>query len=242
MEGLRSKDLENTISHRFTVDQFKSKMGEDEEVMVLSFKVTDKFPAIDLMEFIEKGYDFVLDADMSTGEEQDGEYRVFVELLRKDKAVDEINELLDGMSKLTGNDIWRFKFLRDVDSHEFTPEKFREIVPLSGDKYKEKIKKSAISQLSEMLNQGATKIKDIQDNKVTISKPFAGDIEIFVESIGSYDKLKNTLDGGIQLDVKSNGEVLFLEKFLGNYEIHKINNKFLLRNDDNAIIFTKGDW
>lgn len=57
-------------------------MGKDEDVVVISFKVKDKFPAIDLMEFIEKGYTFVLDADMSSGEERDGTYSVFVELER----------------------------------------------------------------------------------------------------------------------------------------------------------------
>jgi hypothetical protein len=35
---------------------------------------------MDLVEFIEKGYKFILDADMSAGEENDGQYQVFVEM------------------------------------------------------------------------------------------------------------------------------------------------------------------
>ena len=86
-EGLRGGDLEGLVSDRFTVDQYKSKMGNDADILVMAFKVTDKFPATDLMEFIEKGYPYVLDADMSTGEEKDGEYRVFVELEREEKEI-----------------------------------------------------------------------------------------------------------------------------------------------------------
>ena len=37
-------------------------------------------PAIDMMEFIEKGYPFILDADISAGEENDGQYKCLLKL------------------------------------------------------------------------------------------------------------------------------------------------------------------
>jgi hypothetical protein len=58
-EGLRSGDLESYVSELFTVDQYRSKMGEDKDVIVLGFRVREKNPAIDMMEFIERGYDFI---------------------------------------------------------------------------------------------------------------------------------------------------------------------------------------
>jgi len=53
-EGLRSGDLKEFVSEVFTVDQFKSKMGEDSDIVVISFRVREKHPAMDLVEFIEK--------------------------------------------------------------------------------------------------------------------------------------------------------------------------------------------
>jgi hypothetical protein len=79
-EGLRSGDLRNYVSEVFTVDRYSSKMGEDQDIVVLGFRVREKNPAIDMMEFIEKGYPFILDADISAGEENDGQYQVFVEI------------------------------------------------------------------------------------------------------------------------------------------------------------------
>ena len=35
--------------------------------------------------FVESGYDFVLDADKTSGEQADGKFRVFVELERNNK-------------------------------------------------------------------------------------------------------------------------------------------------------------
>ena len=44
-EGLKAGDLEGVVSSRFSVDQFKSKMGEDRNIMVLAFTVDGVAPA-----------------------------------------------------------------------------------------------------------------------------------------------------------------------------------------------------
>ena len=96
-EGLRPLDLNEMVHSTFEVDTFRSKMGEDSDVCVVSFKVKDRSPAKDLMEFIEKGYDFVLDADVSSGEDNNGEYSVFVELSRTNQLAEQIKELTYGV-------------------------------------------------------------------------------------------------------------------------------------------------
>ena len=66
-EGLKAGDLEGVVSKRFSVDQFKSKMGEDRNIMVLAFTVDGMAPAKDLERFAETGYKEVLDADATPG-------------------------------------------------------------------------------------------------------------------------------------------------------------------------------
>ena len=36
-EGLKAGDLEGVISNRFSIDQYKSKMGDDKNILVLAF-------------------------------------------------------------------------------------------------------------------------------------------------------------------------------------------------------------
>jgi hypothetical protein len=241
--GLRPNDLENMVSPRFTVDQYKSKMGNDEDIIVLAFKVKDKFPATDLMEFIEKGFPFVLDADMSSGEESDGQYRVFVELLRTKKAAEEIDTLLRGIGKLCDCEKWRFKYFKDIDAHEATVEAINNFIPLLAGEYKDRVKTQKIDDAKEVLDQGPAEVVDIdENNNLTFSKLYSGDLTVKLESIGEYSQLESELQGGIQLDESSRGQVLFLEKYLGNYEIHKINDKFLIRNKDQAMIISKDTW
>ena len=92
-EGLRARDLKDFVSELFTVDQYRSKMGEDKDIVVLGFRVTEKNPAADLMEFMERGYRFILDADMSAGEENDGKYQVFVEIERTPELAEQLKDL-----------------------------------------------------------------------------------------------------------------------------------------------------
>ena len=48
-EGLRPNDLQEMVYPTFEVDTFRSKMGEDHDVCVVSFQVKDRAPAKDLM-------------------------------------------------------------------------------------------------------------------------------------------------------------------------------------------------
>ena len=67
-EALGYKDMEGLLKPTIHVDEFTSKMGEDDDIIVLSFFIRDPGAAKDLMNWFEKGYDFVIDADKSPGE------------------------------------------------------------------------------------------------------------------------------------------------------------------------------
>ena len=51
-------------------------MGTDENIVVATIKVLGKEPAKDLENFIEKGYDWIIDAETHAGEISDGKYIV----------------------------------------------------------------------------------------------------------------------------------------------------------------------
>ena len=59
-EGLRHGDLHHTIDSNVSIDRYKSKMGDDDAVVVLGFKVMNKEVAEDLVSFIESGYNLSL--------------------------------------------------------------------------------------------------------------------------------------------------------------------------------------
>jgi hypothetical protein len=241
-EGLRSGDLNNFVSEFFTVDHYRSKMGEDRDVVVLAFRVKEKHPAMDLMEFIEKGYKFILDGDMSAGEENDGQYQVFVEIERTPKLPGQLRELLSGISQLCGCYEWKFRYQKNKSLVEFNEQTVLENIPLTPAAYEQKILEIKNQDLSEFFDQGATEVALETDNTLTFTKPFAGNLEAKFIAIGDYDQVKNTVPGAVSLDESSQSQVLFLEKYLGNYEIHKVDQKFLIRNGMKAVVIEKTRW
>lgn len=241
-ESLRAGDLEDFVESLFTVDRYSSKMGEDRDVVVLGFRVKEKLPAMDLVEFIETGYNYVLDADMSSGEEHDGQYQVFVELERTEKLPEQMNSILRGVSQLTGNREWRFRYQKNSSSIEFNPQNVSEHIPTSPVEYERKILEIKTDDLKEFFDQGSTEISLDNENNITFSRPYSGDVTAKFVAIGDYDVVKDTVPGSLSLDESSQGQVLFLNKFLGNYDINKIGNQFLIRNGNKAVVIEKSRW
>jgi hypothetical protein len=68
--GLQTNDLQDLVYDIFEIDSFKSKMGEDKNIVVVSFATKTKESANDLMNFVEKGYPFVLDAMLRRANKQ----------------------------------------------------------------------------------------------------------------------------------------------------------------------------
>jgi len=241
-EGLRSGDLENYVSEIFTVDQYKSKMGEDKDVIVLGFHVREKNPAIDMMEFIEKGYDFILDADMSAGEEHDGQYQVFVEIQRTPELKSQLKELLGGVGQLCKCSEWKFRYQKAPTSIEFNEVNITETIPMTKEDYERKVMEIKNVDIKEFFDQGIVDVALESDNNLIFSKSYAGDISAKFIAIGDYNDVKRTVPGPLSLDESSQSQMFFLSKYIGNYEINKIGNKFLIRNGNRAVVLEKDRW
>jgi hypothetical protein len=141
-ESLGFRDLEGLLKPTIHVDEFSSKMGDDDDIIVISFFVRDAQAAKDLMMWFEKGYDFVLDADRSPGEIRPGRYLVYVEIRRRSTAGGNVEQLLDDLNTLTefeDSSAWTMHY-RDQEI-PFTRDSFDATVPLTPRSYRERYEK-----------------------------------------------------------------------------------------------------
>lgn len=136
-EGLEHGDLNKMIHDEVHIDEYKSKMGDDEDIIVTSFKVKSLEAAEDLVNFIEKGYDWVLDADASSGELEDGSYVTFVESERNKKFIGNLLDLLKDLENLADIKFnqWRIKYQKVSGEFAADKEKLMEIIPLTIEDY-----------------------------------------------------------------------------------------------------------
>jgi hypothetical protein len=138
-ESLSFKDMEGLLKPTIHVDEFSSKMGDDDDIIVVSFFVRDAQAAKDLMSWFEKGYDFVLDADRSPGEIRPGRYLVYVEIRRRSTAGGHVEQLLNDLNTLTeftDSSEWLMHY-KDQEV-PFSRDTFDSMVPLTPKAYRDR--------------------------------------------------------------------------------------------------------
>tara|TARA_B100000900_G_C20589552_1_gene721079 strand:- start:2432 stop:2899 length:468 start_codon:yes stop_codon:yes gene_type:complete len=107
-EAVSKGDLKNMVNNIVSIDQYKSKIDEDRNIVVMAFEVYDQNAAFDLSNFIETGTSEVEDTEVSSGSNLDGNYMVFVEVRRGQKLHETIRSVLDDVSKLTNEISWMY--------------------------------------------------------------------------------------------------------------------------------------
>jgi hypothetical protein len=163
-EGLEKGDLARLVLPRVTVDEYKSKMGSDEDIVVLSFQVSSKEPALDLVNFLEKSYDWVIDSDLSSGEIFDGSYVVFVEIERNQSLGENLIDMFTDLENLTDFtlDDWRVVYYKAKKVLELSVEGLNSGIPTSPGTYRKLYKKD---------KEDIDKLKTAAGVKVTSTAP-----------------------------------------------------------------------
>lgn len=169
-EGLDYLDLEGQMIPKVTVDEYAAKMGENSEIVTLSFIVKNKQAGEDLCDWFERGYDFVLDSQVSDGEISPGKYFVFVEMDRRTTVPKRIIELLTDLKTLTGLKLneWEIK----VDDEIYEPEEqiLSKVIMLSPHQYRVEVESE--EELNEMREIAGMETKKIHNNYDSELKDF----------------------------------------------------------------------
>jgi len=236
--GLREHDLHDMLVDIFEIDSYASKMGEDKDIITLSFSLKEKAPADDLMNFLEKGYAFILDADVTPGEQQDGTYKVFVEIERNKQAHENILELVDGVKKLSGLEELKFRHYKNFRSRTADEASLSEMVPINPDDYGLKVNESNLDNYKNFFNRSYLDNIEMVNETLTIKKKYADplvfDFVDFGEAEATIDKITEGLD-----IMNGYPEILFLTKYIGPYNISKYGTKIVFENGSKALVLKR---
>jgi len=235
--SLRQGDLRDMMHDVFEIDSYASKMGADKDIITLSFSLKEKAPAEDLMEFFEKGYAFILDSDVTSGEQKDGTYKVFVEIERNHDAHDNIIELIDGCKNLTAKDKLKFRYYKNWRSNEASKENIEKLVPKKPSEYGIKVSESNLDNYKNFFNRSYVDDISLVENTLRIKKAYADPLLFEFIDFGSHRDIQNRLDEG--LNVNDFAEIIFLCKYIGDYNINKYGDKIVLENQDSALVLRR---
>ena len=108
-ESIQHNDLRDLINPVISIDQYKSKIGADTNVIVIGIKIKSDEPSKDLSQFLETGNTDALDVDIGPGPDADGFYTVFVEFNRNSKVFANIDRLVGDLMQVD-NDLTQVSF------------------------------------------------------------------------------------------------------------------------------------
>jgi len=136
-EGLDYLDMVDQIEPTVSVDEYSAKMGKDSDIVTLAFTVNSEAAGNDLVDWFERGYDWVLDANISEGELSPGKYLVFVEMKRRTKVPERIVELIEDLETLTDLSVKDWTVNIDEEDYDADTEVLKQKITISPHEYRE---------------------------------------------------------------------------------------------------------
>lgn len=174
-EGLNYHDMEGMLEPLVSVDEYKASIGSDDEIVTAAFIVKGKQCADDLVDWLERGYDWVLDSERSEGELTDGKYLVFVEMNRRYAVPDRIVEMVDDLETLTALPASQWQVKIDGETYPMRANAIRPHIATSPHEYRE--------QKSEDLNE-ARNLAGLDHESVAESKTYDPELQAMRDIAG----------------------------------------------------------
>lgn len=163
VEGLKPNDLEFLVSNYISVDQYTSKLDDDN--ITVAFFCNEMDVANDLRDFIEKNfYIEIKDIEISDSLTEDNKYILFVELERNINFPKLLLNIIDSVNDVTGNKNWMFKTFGMDNKVVLNLENLEKYVRLS------KLRHTDGKDLDQSLEKDTEEKSDNNDSKKSDAK------------------------------------------------------------------------
>lgn len=121
-EGLKIGELEKMISFELSIDEYRSKVMEDDESIVIVFRAENRDALYDLGSFIERGPYPVVDTEVSDRLDKNGFYLLFIEMERNKKFVKHFLFMMSKINNLLNSKMrdWHFTAFKMAGTRELS--------------------------------------------------------------------------------------------------------------------------
>lgn len=142
-EGLENGELRGLVYNEISIDQYKPKIGNEEDTVVLAFSVKYEKPAQDLANFLETSELEFLDIEASDIPSEEGDYKVFVEFERNSDLINNIITALTIINRVTSEKgKWAYMAYKQSDIKEISVKNLKSDLILNKKEYKRMINKN----------------------------------------------------------------------------------------------------
>jgi hypothetical protein len=154
---------------------------------------------------------------------------------RNRRVPENIIEMLHGLKKLTGINEFKFRYYKSFNSIPANEQTLQETIPKSKDDYDVTIKEQSLNNFSNFFNRSYLEDINVKDDDIVFQKIYSDPLRMRILSAGPSQKIYEGLKGRIMLEQKDVSEVLYLTKYVGNYNITKVGGVFVFENEGFAV-------
>lgn len=235
-EGLRQDDLQYLVSNYISVDQYTSKLDDDN--ITVAFFCNEKEAAEDLLDFLEKIYYIELrDIEISDSLTEDNKYILFVEFERNLNFPKILLDMLDSVNNITHNKDWKFKTFNMEDKMDATIDNLNQYVRLS--KYRETfgdIKDDKNEESEESSEKNTKKSSDKEETNESFSPIILNDRgwkrNYRIKGYITEEKLNECILKSSSLNTRDNYEISLFEQRFPDYQVISTDeNVFLIKGE-----------
>jgi hypothetical protein len=174
----------------------------------------------------------------SIKKQSDGTYKVFVEMERNRHIADNIYEVLDGVKKIAGLDNLKFRYYKNFTSKDATMENLDSFIPKDPNNYGLTRNQNTMENYKNFFSKGYIDSVDMLENTIICKKVYADPLAFEFVEFGDKKEVLENIDGKFDI-MESYPEILFLTKYLGNYNISKYGNSLVFENEDKALVLKR---
>lgn len=221
-EGLRAKDLQWMVSNYVSIDQYTSKLDDDN--ITVAFFINERDAADDLRDFIEKVYYIeIRDIEISDSLTDDNKYILFVEFERNINFPKILMDLIQTINYITCNKDWKFKTFGMNDKAELNIENLQANVRLT--KYRHNVEEPNV----EVRPEDEKKVEE--SFKININD--RGWKRTYLpEGYVSQEEFNKLLAESSSINTRDASEIYLIENQYPEYEVITTDtNVFLVKGD-----------
>lgn len=216
-EGLRPNDLKYLVSNYISVDQYTSKLDDDN--ITVAFFCNEKEVAEDLRDYIEKIYYIeIRDIEISDSLTEDNKYILFVEFERNITFPKLLMDMIDSINNVTGNSNWKFKTFGMNDKADLSLNNLNEFVRLT------KLRNAVDTDKKVLSNENKEKNNDKKEMKKESFIPFiinnhGWKRQYIPERYINEEELNSYISESTTINSRDDSEIYLIENAFPDYQV-----------------------
>jgi hypothetical protein len=233
-EGLRPNDLQYLVSNYISVDQYTSKLDDDN--ITIAFFCNEREVAEDLQDFIEKTfYIEIRDIEIADSLTEDNKYILFVELERNINFPKILMNIIGTVNNVTNNENWVFKAFGMKEKMPLTLDNLKDHIRLSKLRDAEKIQNN--EENTEEASKEAPKEENVKESFEPVYINDNGWKRKYIpQGYVSQETMEKYINESATINSRDSMELYLLEATYPDREVIVTDSKIFLIGSDNILM------